>query len=302
MSTAGESEDLWRRVVGRYLEALILERGLSPRTVDAYRNDLERYGRRALAAGRDPVAATPAQLAGHLAVLRRQGLAARSVARHLVALRGFYRHLVELGERADDPTAGLTPPRQMRKLPRVLRESEVEALLAAPDTSTPLGQRDKAMLEMLYATGLRVSELIGLELAQLRLDVGFLLAWGKGGKERAVPVGEQAERWLRGYLAETRPRLVRGRHELVFVNHRGAPLSRQGCWKIIAGYGRRVGVARLSPHILRHSFATHLLEHGADLRAVQMMLGHASISTTQIYTHIHAQRLRQLYDSHHPRS
>ena len=302
MSAAGETEELWRRVVGRYLEALILERGLSPRTVDAYRNDLERFGRESIAAGRDPVRAVPREIAGHIAALRRQGLAARSVARHLVALRGFYRHLVQLGERADDPTAGLAPPKQMRKLPRVLRESEVEALLAAPDTAMPLGRRDKAMLELLYATGLRVSELIGLELAQLRLDVGFLLAWGKGGKERAVPVGEQAEGWLHGYLDEARPQLVRGRHEVVFVNHRGSPLSRQGCWKIIAAYGRRVGVGKLSPHVLRHSFATHLLEHGADLRAVQMMLGHASISTTQIYTHIHAQRLRQLYDSHHPRS
>ncbi len=302
MSATSDTAELWRRVVGRYLEALILERGLSPRTVEAYRNDLERYGREATGAGRDPTRATLKDVAGHLAVLRRQGLAARSVARHLVALRGFYRHLVQLGERADDPTAGLTPPKQMRKLPRVLRESEVEALLTSPDPGTPLGRRDKAMLELLYATGLRVSELIGLELAQLRLDVGFLLAWGKGGKERAVPVGEQAEGWLRGYLGEARPALVRGRHEVVFVNYRGAPLSRQGCWKIIAAHGRRIGVARLSPHVLRHSFATHLLEHGADLRAVQMMLGHASISTTQIYTHIHAQRLRQLYDSHHPRS
>ncbi len=302
MSADGPSAELWRRLVGRYLEALILERGLSPRTVEAYRNDLERYGREAIAAGRDPAGAGPRQISGHLAALRRQGMAPRSVARHLVALRGFYRHLVQLGERADDPTAGLAPPKQMRKLPRVLRESEVEALLAVPDVATPLGRRDKAMLELLYATGLRVSELVGLELAQLRLDVGFLLAWGKGNKERAVPVGEQAEAALHDYLRESRPRLVEGRHEVVFVNHRGAPLTRQGCWKIIAGYGRRVGVARLSPHVMRHSFATHLLEHGADLRAVQMMLGHASISTTQIYTHIHAQRLRQLYDSHHPRS
>ena len=302
MSDTGASEELWGRLLGRYLESLILERGLAARTVDAYRNDLERYGRESLAGGRDPAQATPQQVAEHLGSLRRRGLAARSVARHLVALRGFFRHLVELGERLDDPTAGLTPPKQMRKLPRVLKESEVEALLAAPDTGRPLGQRDRAMLETLYATGLRVSELVGLELAQLRLDVGFLLAWGKGGKERAVPVGEQAEGSLRAYLREARPALVEGRHERVFVNHRGAPLSRQGCWKIIAGYGRRVGVAKLSPHVLRHSFATHLLEHGADLRAVQMMLGHASISTTQIYTHIHAQRLRQLYDSHHPRS
>ncbi len=302
MSAAGDSEELWRRVVGRYLEALFLERGLSPRTVDAYRNDLERFGREEIDLGRDPARARPRDVTGHLARLRRQGLAPRSVARHLVALRGFFRHLAQLGERADDPTSGLAPPKQMRKLPRVLRESEVEELLAAPDTATPLGLRDKAMLELLYATGLRVSELVGLELAQLRLDVGFLLAWGKGGKERAVPVGEQAESFLGRYLREARPELVRGRHEVVFVNHRGGPLSRQGCWKILTGYGRRIGVARLSPHVLRHSFATHLLEHGADLRAVQVMLGHASISTTQIYTHIHAQRLRALYDSHHPRS
>jgi integrase/recombinase XerD len=302
LSGTDQQGELWRRLVGRYLESLILERGLSPRTVDAYRNDLERFGADALAAGRDPAAAAPADVSRHLAGLRRSGLAARSVARHLVALRGFYRHLLQLGERGDDPTAGLAPPKQMRKLPRVLREAEVEALLAAPDTGKPLGRRDKAMLELLYATGLRVSELVGLELAQLRLDVGFLLAWGKGGKERAIPVGEQAESCLRRYLAQGRPELAEGRHERVFVNYRGLPLTRQGCWKIIAAYGRSVGVSRLSPHVLRHSFATHLLEHGADLRAVQMMLGHASISTTQIYTHIHAQRLRQLYDSHHPRS
>ncbi len=301
-STAAGPTEAWGRALARYLESLILERGLSPRTVDAYRRDLERYGAELGAAGADPLAAGPRELAGHLASLRRGGLAPRSVARHLVALRGFFRHLVELGERADDPTAGLTPPKQWRKLPRVLRESEVEALLAAPDPATALGLRDQAMLELLYATGLRVSELVGLELAQLRLDLGFLLAFGKGGKERAVPVGERAESLLRSYLAEARPPLVAGRHERVFVNYRGAPLSRQGCWKILAGYGRQVGIAALSPHVLRHSFATHLLEHGADLRAVQMMLGHSSITTTQIYTHIHAQRLRQLYDSHHPRS
>ena len=299
---SGESGEPWRRALGRYLEALILERGLAARTVEAYRRDLERFGAAADKAGFDPQRAGPRELAAHLAALRRQGLSPRSVARHLVALRGFFRHLVELGERADDPSSGLSPPRQWRKLPRVLRESEIESLLAAPDTATPLGQRDKAMLELLYATGLRVSELVGLELAQLRLDLGFLLAFGKGGKERAVPVGEQAEGWLRRYLDGARRELVRGRHEKVLVNHRGAPLSRQGAWKIIAGYGDRIGVAGLSPHVLRHSFATHLLEHGADLRAVQMMLGHSSISTTQIYTHIHAQRLRQLYDSHHPRS
>jgi integrase/recombinase XerD len=184
----------------------------------------------------------------------------------------------------------------------VLTETEVETLLAAPDPTQPLGLRDRAMLELLYATGLRVSELVELDLAQLRLDVGFLVAYGKGSKERVVPVGEQAEGWLRRYLAEVRPRLARGRHERVFVNHRGGGLSRQGMWKILRGYGAAAGIRRLTPHVLRHSFATHLLEHGADLRAVQLMLGHADISTTQIYTHVHAQRLRSLYDQHHPRA
>ncbi len=302
MNDSGDIPEPWRRALERYLDSLTLERGLSPRTVDAYRRDLERLGRDLAARGGDPLRAGASELAAYLGGLRRGGLAPRSVARHLVALRGFFRHLVELGERADDPAASLTPPRLWRKLPQVLRERQVEALLAAPDPSKPLGCRDKAMLELLYATGLRVSELVGLELAQLRLDLGFLLAWGKGDKERAVPVGEQAESWLRSYLRDARPRLVRGRHEAVFVNHRGAPLSRQGCWKILAGYGRRVGIARLSPHVLRHSFATHLLEHGADLRAVQELLGHTELATTQIYTSVTREHLRATYDRSHPRA
>ncbi|MGH9465241.1 MAG: tyrosine-type recombinase/integrase, partial [Thermoanaerobaculia bacterium] len=181
-------------------------------------------------------------------------------------------------------------------------EAQVETLLAAPDTAKPLGLRDRALLELLYATGLRVGELVELDLAQLRLDVGFLVAYGKGSKERIVPVGEQAEAWLSRYLAEVRPRVAKGRHERLFVNHRGGTLSRQGLWKILKGYGTAAGIRHLTPHVLRHSFATHLLEHGADLRAVQLMLGHADISTTQIYTHVHAQRLRSLYDRHHPRA
>ena len=219
-----------------------------------------------------------------------------------MAIRGFYAHLNEVGERDDNPAANLSPPRLWRKLPRVLAEKQVEALLAAPDTGTPRGLRDRAMVELLYAAGLRVGELVGLRLPQLRLDVGFLVVLGKGDKERLVPVGEQAESWVNRYLEQVRPQWVRGRHDSVFVNARGGPLSRQGFWKILRNYGRMVGIERLSPHVLRHSFATHLLEHGADLRAVQMMLGHADISTTQIYTHIHAQRLRRLYDDFHPRS
>jgi integrase/recombinase XerD len=184
----------------------------------------------------------------------------------------------------------------------VLSEAEVEALLAAPDVSTPLGLRDRAMLELIYATGLRVSELVGLQLPQLRLDAGFLVAFGKGSKERIVPVGEQAGHWVRRWLRDARPGLVEGRHQAVFVNFAGEPMTRMGFWKILKGHGLKVGIRTLSPHVLRHSFATHLLEHGADLRAVQAMLGHADISTTQIYTHIHQERLKTLYDRFHPRS
>ncbi len=298
----GRPDDASRRVLGRYLEGLALERGLAPNTVESYGRDLERLRASLARRGGDLVRAEREGIAAHLRELRRAGLAPRSVARALVAIRGFYAHLVEAGERTDNPAVNLSPPKLWRKLPRVLSESQVEELLAAPDTAKPLGLRDRAMLELLYATGLRVSELVGLTLPQLRLDVGFLIVYGKGGKERVVPVGEQAEGWIGRYLREVRGELARGRHETVFVNRAGRPLSRQGFWKILRGHGQAVGIRELSPHVLRHSFATHLLEHGADLRAVQAMLGHADISTTQIYTHIHEQRLRKLYDAFHPRS
>jgi integrase/recombinase XerD len=291
------------RALDRWLDGLAVERGLARNSIDAYRRDLLRLhddlsGR----AGIDPLAADAAALASHLRALRRSGLSPRSIRRALSACRGFYAHLVEEGERPENPAATLLPPRRLRELPRVLSEAEVEALLAAPDPATPLGLRDKAMLELLYATGLRVSELVGLTLGQLRMDQGFLTAFGKGSKERIVPVGEAAEAWVTRYLRVARPLLARGRPEQVFLNHRGARLTRQGFWKILGGHGRAAGVRQVSPHVLRHSFATHLLEHGADLRAVQMMLGHADISTTQIYTHIHQQRLRSLYDRFHPRA
>jgi|SRR5580693_4220951 integrase/recombinase XerD len=293
----------WRRALQRYLEGLAVERGLAANSVAAYRGDLEKLGQ-ALArrGGADLLTADPAALSGHLRELRRQGLSPRSIGRALSSMRGFYAHLVETGERADDPAVNLLPPKLFHTLPEVLSESEVEALLAAPDPATPLGLRDRAMIELLYATGLRVSELVGLVLPQLRLEVGFLVAFGKGSKERVVPVGEQAEQWVRRYLGEVRPALAGGRHPTVFVNYAGRPMTRQGFWKLLRGYGTKAGLRDLSPHTLRHSFATHLLEHGADLRAVQTMLGHADISTTQIYTHIHQQRLRALYDRFHPRS
>ncbi|MFN7940143.1 MAG: site-specific tyrosine recombinase XerD [Thermoanaerobaculia bacterium] len=291
------------RTVERWLEALALERGLAARTVAAYRSDLARLAAWAEKnRGADPAALDAASLAAHVRELRLAGLAPRSIRRLISSLRGYYADLVERGERGDNPVAHLASPKALRALPKFLDEREVERLLAQPAPTSDSGLRDKAMLELLYATGLRVSELVGLRLGQLRLEGGFLIAFGKGAKERVVPVGETAEAWLRRWLADGRPRLARGRHEAVFVNRRGAPMTRQGFWKILRAYGLAAGIADLSPHVLRHSFATHLLEHGADLRAVQMMLGHADVSTTEIYTHIHRERLRGLYDRFHPRA
>jgi integrase/recombinase XerD len=292
----------WRRAIDRYLDHLAAERGLAKNTVDAYGLDLLRLGAELAASKVDAADASADDVAAHLRGLRRADLSPRSVRRALVSIRGFFAYLVESGDRADNPAVNLLPPKLFHALPTILAEEEVERLLAAPDVADPAGVRDKAMLELLYATGLRVSELVGLKLPQLRFEVGFLVAFGKGSKERVVPVGENAEDWTRRYLAEVRPRWVKGRHEMVFVNRRGAGLTRQGFWKILKAYGREVGLRDLHPHVLRHSFATHLLEHGVDLRAVQAMLGHADISTTQIYTHVHQARLRGLYDRYHPRA
>ncbi len=236
--------------------------------------------------------------------LQRQGLSPRSSARALSALRGFYENLVTLGERADNPSVNLLPPKLCKPLPKVLSEDEVTALLAAPNVETPLGLRDRAMLELLYATGLRVSELVGLQIPQLRLDVGFLIAFGKGSKERVVPVGEQAEMWVAPLPARNPSGPRRGAAPGRLRQQRRQPHEPGG----FLDDDQELRLARpasgrsISPHVLRHSFATHLLEHGADLRAVQTMLGHADISTTQIYTHIHQTRLKSLYDRFHPRS
>lgn len=292
----------WKRTLRVYLESLSVERGLSQNTVDAYRNDLTRLGEALVRKGSDLLTADAPALSTHQRDLMRQGLSPRSISRALSAIRSFYGFLVATGERKDDPAVNLYPPKLGRSLPKSLSEQQIQDLLAAPDVSTPLGFRDRAMLELLYATGLRVSELVGLKLPQLRLDAGFLVAFGKGSKERIVPVGEQAEDWVKRYLRDVRPGLTEGRHQGVFVNHRGEPMTRMGFWKNLKAYGVKVGIRDLHPHVLRHSFATHLLEHGADLRAVQTMLGHADISTTQIYTHIHQERLKSLYDRFHPRS
>ncbi len=295
-------DDASRRLLDRYLEGLALERGLAENTVAAYRRDLESLLAFLEVRKRRLTQASPSDLSAYLRELRRRNLAPSSVRRALASLRGLFGHLVESGERADNPAVNLLPPKLWRTLPRVLAEREVEALLAAPDPGTPLGVRDRAMIELLYASGLRVSELVGLQLGQLRLDLGFVLVMGKGSRERMVPLGESAEEWVGRYLSEVRSDLVEGRHETIFVNRYGRALSRQGFWKNLRAYGVAAGIHELHPHLLRHSFATHLLEHGADLRSVQAMLGHADISTTQIYTHIHQQRLRSLYDRYHPRA
>lgn len=291
-----------RRLLERYLEGLALERGLAANTVAAYRRDLEGLIKHLEGRRLDLLNADYQHLATYTRHLRARNLAPSSVRRAVASLRGLFRHLIEVGERSDDPAVNLVSPKLWQKLPRVLAEDQVVALLNAPDITVPLGVRDRSMIELLYASGLRVSELVGLKLSQARLDLGLVVVMGKGSRERMVPLGEAAEDWVGRYLREVRPQLVGGRHQTLFVNRYGRPLSRQGFWKLLRGYGVSAGIADLHPHLLRHSFATHLLEHGADLRSVQAMLGHADISTTQIYTHIHQQRLRSLYDRFHPRA
>ena len=298
----GAKEALWCRTVDAFLDSLFAERGLSVNTVQGYRRDLERLGRDLEQRKADLMVAKAPDLQGHLRRLKEQGLSSRSTARALAAIRGFYAYLILDGQREDNPAINLSSPKQWKQLPKVLTEAQVDSLLDAPDVSTAQGLRDKAMIELLYASGLRVSELVGLQLVQLRLDQGFLVILGKGSKERIVPVGERAEQWLRKYMEEARPQLAKGRHADVFVSRLGKRMTRQGFWKLLKAYGRNLGLDELSPHVLRHSFATHLLEHGADLRSVQMMLGHSDISTTQIYTHIHKTRLKTLYDRYHPRA
>jgi integrase/recombinase XerD len=285
----------------RYLDHLVAERGLSANTAAAYRSDVRclarHLGARALSRARE------ADLLDVLRRMRVQGRSPRSVARWIATMRGFYAFLVAEGLVAADPTSRLQAPRSFRPLPRVMNAQEIEALLGAPDAALPLGARDAAMLELLYATGLRASELCGLCLSDLHRDAGYLRCWGKGSKERVVPLGGQASAALERWLG-IRDGLLRGRaSERVFVNFRGGPLTRQGFWKIVKRHGRRCGVAsRLSPHVVRHSFATHLLENGADLRSLQLLLGHADITTTQIYTHVNSLRLKRVYERHHPRA
>jgi integrase/recombinase XerD len=290
-------------VIERFVDALWLEHGLSANTLAAYRADIEAFAAWLGAEQRTLATVGREELAAYMRRLVERGFRPRTTARLVSSLRRFYRYLLREKLIAEDPTAQLAAPRLGRALPKSLTEAQVEQLLAAPDVSTDLGLRDRAMLETLYATGLRVSELVGLTLSQVSLDAGVVRVIGKGDKERIVPLGEEAIRWLQHYLGEARPTLVRGRATTaLFPTARGGAMTRQAFWYTVKRHARGAGITTsLSPHTLRHAFATHLLNHGADLRVVQLLLGHADLSTTQIYTHVARERLKALHARHHPR-
>jgi len=291
-----------------FLAYLELERGLSRNTLNAYRTDLLQYGDYLRDHGMDPLAVDAAAMAEYVADLTHgqdgQGLAPSTVHRKTAALRSFYKHLRREELVGEDPTAGLATPRRSKKLPNVLNQAEVTRLLATPAGDSPQAYRDRAILEVMYACGLRASEVIGLEMTDIDTYEGMLRARGKGNKERIVPLGRQAIAAIEGYLRAGRPELAKGRSEkALFLNFRGRRLTRQGLYKIVQGHARTAGLEdRMSPHTLRHSFATHLLAGGCDLRAVQEMLGHADVATTQMYTHLTGQRLRDVYYASHPRA
>ena len=288
-----------------YLEHLARERRLSPRTIDSYRRDLTAFlDSPRLQRGQGLGALDYDVLAAHVSELTRAGMAASSVARHLSSLRGFLRFLVHQHVLEENPADELGQPRATKRVPRVLGEEEVEALIDAAGSEQPLGLRDRAIVELFYATGLRVSELTSLELPALHLDERYIVCTGKGNRERAVPMGEPAVRAMREYLERARPQLARpGAGSTVFLNHRGRPMTRAGVFDRLRTVAQRAGIGRqISPHMLRHSFATHLLRRGADLRVVQELLGHASIATTQIYTQVERDYLLEVHARYHPRA
>jgi len=291
-----------REALVAFCEALWLEDGLSRNTLAAYRRDLSMLAEWLAERGVTLAAAGEADLQAYVAA-RHAGSKATSGNRRLTVFRRWYRWLLREGRRRDDPTLRIAAARQAPRFPKTLSEAQVEALLAAPRVDAPLGLRDRAMLETLYATGLRVSELVGLRTVEVGLVDGVIRVIGKGDKERLVPLGEEARRWIERWIAEGRPVLLSGRpSDALFVTARAAPMTRQMFWTLVRRHARAAGIAApLSPHVLRHAFATHLLNHGADLRVVQMLLGHADISTTQIYTHVARERLKSLHARHHPR-
>jgi integrase/recombinase XerD len=295
-------------IIESYLDHLRVERRLAAHTLESYDRDLRALARFAAAAGGRLESLDRPGLEAFVRQQMASGLAPRSVARAVAAIRGFYRYLVLDRHLEHNPAQDLRPPRAWPALPTFLSIDQVDLLLAAPDVATPRGLRDRAMIEVLYATGMRVSELVGIRPADLHLDADYLTCIGKGNKERLIPIGDEAAEWVRRYQRDGRPALVakaRARKRSsprLFVNMRGGSLSRVGFWKILKGYARQAGLpASLSPHVVRHSFATHLLDRGADLRSIQMMLGHTDLSTTQIYTHVLEARLRTVYDRFHPR-
>jgi len=284
-----------------FLNFCRVEKGLAPNSIQSYQLDLKRLSDTHPQPVRD---LQPSDLAGYVESLYGAGLSARSVARHITTLRNFYRFLIQEGQLDRDPTEFLAQPKQWATLPKYLNVGEVDKLVGAPPLDKPSGLRDRAMLELLYATGLRVSELCRLEISAVERAMGLLRVTGKGNKQRIVPFGDAAGASIDQYLGDGRPRLLKGRaSRFLFVTARGSAMTRQTFWRLLRGYGRRAGISRpLTPHVIRHSFATHLVEGGADLRSVQIMLGHADISTTQVYTHVARNRLREIVDRHHPRA
>ncbi len=291
-------------LIDQYLDAQWMEKGLSENTLVSYRRDLAQFSDWLQSEQQlSLLEVSDSHLLAYLGWRIEQGLSARSTARFLSCIRGFYRYQLREGVLDSDPSMDIDSPKLGRPLPKSISEADVEALLAAPDVDNALGLRDRTMLELLYACGLRVSELVGLQIAQLSINQGVVRVVGKGGKERLVPMGEEALSWLQRYMRSARMELLKGvPAEVVFPSRRGAQMTRQAFWYRIKIYARRAGVApSLSPHTLRHAFATHLLNHGADLRVVQLLLGHSDLTTTQIYTHVARERLKDLHAQHHPR-
>ena len=295
-----------KALIQEFSDYLRIEKRNSPHTVSAYRRDLNRFS--AELAGQKVDSVTTADIRDFLISLREQGLSPASVARSLSSIKSFFKYLCQDKQFQDNPAEILETPKRWRKLPDVLSSEDVDNLLKSPDLESVLGLRDKAMLEILYASGLRVSELINLQVSQLDMQVGYLRTLGKGSKERIVPIGAMAKRAVENYILNSRPALVSsrkdgGKSEELFVTRRGRGMTRQGFWKLLKGYVAQANIrASVSPHTLRHAFATHLLERGADLRSVQQMLGHSDISTTQIYTHILGKRMLEIHQQFHPRS
>lgn len=292
-------------LIQEFLNYITVERGLSRNTIEAYARDLRQFAAFLTLTGYDSLAEIHSQtLVAYLRKLQQENMQPSSVTRKLAAIRSFFQYMLRERHLKIDPSVTIDSLKTPQRLPKVLSEKEIGRLLEQPGATTPAKLRDKAMLELLYATGVRVSELVSLKLGDINMDMGYIRCFGKGSKERIVPMGGSAQKALLDYLDRARPKIVkRAAEDTLFLNHHGRKMTRQGFWQIIQAAARRVGIKTLvTPHMLRHSFATHLLDHGADLRSVQEMLGHADISTTQIYTHVTRTRLQEVYDKTHPRA